>query len=70
MNPTALATDFHRLPLEVQRAHQELLEFLEERHMSCRCEIVGRDFIVIVGRGLSSAKYWLDMYSKKPLGVP
>lgn len=64
MNPTALATDFHRLPPDIQSSHMELLQFLEERRMSCRCEMNGRDFTVIVGRGLSSAKYWLDMYTR------
>ncbi len=64
MNPTALASDFARLPKDVQDAHLEVLETCERLRLSCRCEMNGRDFTIIVGRGLSSPKYWLDSYTK------
>ena len=63
MHQTALATDFARLPPDVQKSHIEVLQLLERRRMSCRCEQNGRDFVLVIGRGLSSAKYWLDMYT-------
>lgn len=62
MHQTALATDFARLPPDVQKSHLEILRLLERRRMSCRCEQNGRDFTIVIGRGLSSAKYWIDMY--------
>lgn len=62
MNPVALASDFARLPADIQQAHIEVLRLCERERLSCRCEQVGRDFTITISRGLSSAKYWLDQY--------
>lgn len=64
MNPVALASDFQKLSPEQQAAHVAVLQTIEANRLSCRCEMNGRDFVIIVGRGLSSPKYWLDMYTR------
>lgn len=63
MNQIARKSDFQRLPPEVQDAHIAVLQTCDAKRLSCRCEMNGRDFVVIVGVGLSSPKYWLDMFT-------
>lgn len=62
MNQIALRSDFSRLPSDVQLAHIEVLRACEAGRLTCRCETNGRDFSIVIGRGLSSARYWLDQY--------
>jgi hypothetical protein len=64
MNTTASAADFQRLNPQLQGSIIELLQVCQRNCMTCRCELVGRDFIIVVGRGFSSPKYWLDMYER------
>jgi len=56
-NPIAQPSDFARLPPAVQQAHIEVLRACERFNLSCRCEQNGRDFTIVISRGLSSAKY-------------
>lgn len=63
MNQTALRSDFQTLPPSARDAHLRVLHLLEQLRLSCRCEMAGRDFTIVVGRGLSSAKYWIDLYT-------
>lgn len=62
MHPVALASDFARLPADIQLAHVKVLRQCDADRLSCRCEMNGRDFTIVISRGLSSAKYWLDQY--------
>ena len=62
MNPVAQRSDWQRLSTELIEAHRDVLHACERNNLTCRCEMIGRDFTIVVGRGLSSAKYWLDMY--------
>lgn len=64
MHPVALPSDFARLPTHIQKAHIEILQLCEQNNLSCRCEQNGRDFVIVIGRGLSSAKYWLDTFDR------
>lgn len=62
MHQTAQASDFQRLSGGLQQAHLEVLEACDRLRLSCRCEMIGRDFTIIIGRGMSSPKYWLDLF--------
>lgn len=71
MNPVALASDFARLPTDIQQSHIRVLRQCDAERLSCRCEMNGRDFTIVISRGLSSAKYWLDQYEPLiPANVP
>lgn len=67
MNPAAVHSDFQRLKPDQQAKTLRLLAFLEEHCMACRVEMVGRDMVVIVGRGLASARYWQGVFTNPPL---
>lgn len=66
MAQVALASDFARLHPEVQNSMIDVLELCDERNLACRCEQDGRDFRVVIGRGYSSARYWLSMFAPVP----
>lgn len=59
LNPAARRDDFLRMPEAKQSAIVEVLRTCEKRHLSVRCESVGDDVYVIIGRGFSSARHWL-----------
>jgi hypothetical protein len=65
MNAAALRSDFEQLPKSMQHGILAVLRTCEEHKLACRCEVVGRDIQVIIGRGYSSGKYWLDQYLPK-----
>lgn len=61
MNPSATRFDFARLQKEMQDRILDVLDACEENSMSCRCEMVGSDFTIIVGRGYSAPGHWIKM---------
>lgn len=63
MSPSASRKFFEGLPEHERLRYAELLHTLERLRLGCRCEQVGtKDFVVTVGYGLASAKFWLDIY--------
>lgn len=62
LNPAARREDFLRMPEAKQSAIAEVLRICEKRHLSVRCEAVGDDVYVIIGRGFSSARHWLMVF--------
>lgn len=65
MNPAATRHDFARQKPAVQQNLLTVLEQLRELGMACRCEMVGSDFTLIVGRGYSAAKFWIDQFTRE-----
>lgn len=59
-NPMPRPEQFRRLPEREQVKYGELLHALDRLSLSCRCEMVGGDFTVVVGPGYARARYWID----------
>lgn len=62
MAQTASRLDFMSLSDDRQEHYKEVFALLHELHLSCRCEMVGPDFTVIIAPGYSSAKWWMDRF--------
>ena len=62
MHQIASRPDFHQMPEEQQERYEAVLRVLDAQRLPCRCEIVGRDFNIVVAPGLSAAKFWLDRF--------
>lgn len=63
MNPVAHRRFFDNLPDFERARYSVLLLQLRKLRLPCRCErLGGQDFQVVVGYGLPTAQYWLDMY--------
>ena len=66
LNPAARRDDFKRLPPPQQRKIAALLATCAEQSLSVRCEAVGQDLYVLVGRGLSAPSHWQEMFGLIP----
>lgn len=62
MQPTATRNDFRNLPEDLQDKYERLLTFLRDENISCRCEMAGREFVIVIAPGLSAANYWLTRF--------
>jgi hypothetical protein len=62
MHQIARKTDFDALSPDQQKKAGQLLFLLNMQRQSCRCEMNGRDFSVVVAVGLSSPQYWADRF--------
>jgi hypothetical protein len=62
LNPAARREDFKRMPNHMQQKIAALLETCAEQSLSVRCDNVGGDVYVIVGRGLSAPRHWQEMF--------
>lgn len=62
MNQTATRHDFLALSHQQQEKYTAVLRCLREQNLSCRAEMVGKDFHLIIGPGYSSPKYWMDRF--------
>jgi hypothetical protein len=60
MHPIASSYDFGNLIPAMQEKIAKLLKFCRDHGLSCRCEINGRDFTVIIAPGLSAAGWWIE----------
>lgn len=60
MHPIASSFDFTNLIPSMQDKIARLLRFCRDNGLSCRCEMNGRDFTVIIAPGLSSAAWWIE----------
>lgn len=67
MHPTATRHDFHNLPQVQQDKYEAVLNALLQAELSCRCEMVGKDFTIIVAPGMSPANYWLKRFDLLPV---
>ena len=62
MHQSASRHDFYQLSDEQQDKHEAVLRTLEAQRLPCRCEMVGKDFQIVIAPGLSAAKFWLDKF--------
>lgn len=62
MNPAATLNDFNRLSDGMHAKHVELLQALEKLRLTCRCEMAGKDMIVVVAPALPPAAYWISRF--------
>ena len=63
MNPVAHRRFFDGLPDWERVRFAALLRELKRLRLGCRCErLGGQDFQVVVGYGLPTAQFWMDMY--------
>lgn len=63
MHPTAGRKFFEHLPEHERVRYIELLHQLKRLRLGCRCEQVGgKELVIIVGYGLATAQFWLDLY--------
>lgn len=69
MHPTATRHDFHNLPQGMQDKYENVLNALQQSELSCRCEMVGKDFTIIVAPGMSPANYWLKRFDLLPTNL-
>lgn len=62
MHATATRKVFEHLPEHERLRYAELLRTLDRLRLGCRCEMVGgRDFHIVVGFGLATAVFWMDV---------
>lgn len=65
MNPAATETDFSKLPESLRRSILAVLQTCANERLSVRCEVIGnRDITVVIGRGYSSPKFWIDEFQR------
>jgi hypothetical protein len=64
LHPAARREDFQRMPGHLQASVVKVLHLCHQERLSCRCDLVGSDIYVVIGRGLSSAKHWLMMFGQ------
>lgn len=62
LNPAARREDFKRMPSHMQEKIAAVLEVCAQKRLSIRCDSVGGDVYVIIGRGLGSPKHWQEMF--------
>lgn len=60
MNPAATAFDFRRQPKELQDRVLAVLDTCRVNSLSCRCEMHGNDFALIIAPGYGAASYWIE----------
>lgn len=60
MHRIASRHDFQQLSDEQKKAHAVVLHACRTYRLSCRCEVVDRDFTVIIAPGLAAAQWWID----------
>ena len=60
MNQTANRYDFAQLSLDQQARYGRIIRECEKNSVALRCEMVGKDFQIVIGVGLPPAKYWVD----------
>lgn len=71
MNPVAHRKFFEHLPEFEQTRYAELLRQLRRLRLPCRCERVGgQDFQIVVGYGLPTAAFWIEMYGIEDVDAP
>ena len=57
----ATQANFERLSDSDRDRYRQLLLECERLHLGCRCIMAGgKDFTVIVGKGLATARFWLN----------
>ena len=62
MQQAASRHDFYQLSDEQQERHEAVLRTLEATRLPCRCQVVGKEFQIVIAPGLSAAKFWLDKF--------
>ena len=62
MQQSASRHDFYQLSDEQQERHEIVLRTLEAIRLPCRCQVVGKEFQIVIAPGLSAAKFWLDKF--------
>lgn len=65
-NQAANRTDFERLQPGIQIGILAVLETCMDNRLSVRCEVLGRDINLIIGKGYSSPNYWREMFLDAP----
>lgn len=64
--PAASAFDFRRQPKDMQDRLLDVLEVCRDNSLSCRCEMVGNDFTIIIAPGYGAAQFWIDRLTAAP----
>lgn len=70
MNPAATLADFRRLSEGMHAKHVQLLQILDKLRLTCRCEMSGKDMVVVVAPALPPAAYWLNRFDIDNMPVP